>query len=82
MTTRAELYQLIDELPEQELAWVAEYVERLRCSDPRLPRILREAPIDDEPLTAEDRAAIQEGRDAAARGEVCSLEDVERELGL
>jgi predicted transcriptional regulator len=83
MTTKAELHQLINELPDCDLDWVAVTIaDALRVrSNPRLPRILREAPIDDEPLTTEDRAAIQEGRDAAARGDVVSDEDLDRELG-
>lgn len=40
------------------------------------------APIDDEPLTPDDQAALREARDAARRGDVTPHEDVRRELGL
>jgi len=37
---------------------------------------------DEEPLTEEDWAAIQEGREAIRRGEFITLEELEKELGL
>ena len=40
MTTKAQLHHLIDELPDHDLDWVAEYIEKLHTSDdPRLPSI-------------------------------------------
>lgn len=53
-----------------------EQVER----DP-LARRLDAAPLDDEPLTADDIDAIQAGRDDVAAGRAVSLEDLRRELG-
>jgi hypothetical protein len=47
-----------------------------------LPSFLRDAPLDDEPLTAEELAAIEEGRQAIVRGETISHEDLRRALGL
>jgi predicted transcriptional regulator len=41
---------------------------------------LDEAPLDDEPVTEEDRAAIREGLAEKARGEVVSQEEAERLL--
>ena len=37
---------------------------------------------EEEPLTAEDWAAIQEGKEAIRRGEFVSLEELEKELCL
>jgi hypothetical protein len=42
----------------------------------------RDEGYDDEPLSAEDWAAIREGKEAIRRGEFISLEELERELGL
>ena len=42
----------------------------------------RDEGYDDEPLTAEDWAAIREGKEAIRRGEFISLEELEKELGL
>jgi hypothetical protein len=53
--TRAELHQLVDELPEASLEPVAQLLTRAR--DPFLAR-LDAATDDDEPVTAEDREAL------------------------
>jgi len=37
---------------------------------------------DREPVTAEDWAAIRQGREAIRRGEFFTLEELEKELGL
>lgn len=42
----------------------------------------RDEAYDDEPLTAEDWAAIREGQEAIRRGDFISLEELEKELGL
>jgi predicted RNase H-like HicB family nuclease len=43
---------------------------------------LANAPIDDEPLTPEDIAAIDEGRRSLERGEGIPHDDILREFGL
>jgi hypothetical protein len=50
-------------------------------ADPVL-RALLEAPPDDEPETEQERQAVQAAREKLARGEVRTLEEVRRELGL
>lgn len=45
-------------------------------------RALLEAPLDDEPETEEERRAVHAAREDLARGEVRTLEEVRRELGL
>jgi predicted transcriptional regulator len=42
----------------------------------------RRAEYADEPLSDSDRAAICEGRDAIARGEFVTLEELKKDLGL
>jgi predicted transcriptional regulator len=55
MATKEALRRLIDEMPDEE-------AERLlhTLGDP-IARALAPAPVDDEPLTPEDVAAIEEG---------------------
>jgi predicted transcriptional regulator len=42
----------------------------------------RQAEYDDEPLSDEEWAAIREGREAIARGEFVTLEELKKDLGL
>ena len=81
MTTAEELHRLVDELPEQEHHAARRFLEYLRdhSRDPVWQAFLN-APVDDEPLTDEDIAAIREGEEAIARGEVRPWEDVRAEL--
>lgn len=82
MTVKEQLHQLIDELPEQQLIDAQFILEALRAhGDDPLARALLLAPIDHEPETEEERLAVQEGRDALARGDVVRDEDLDRELG-
>ena len=60
---RAELHRLIDDLDEAQASRLLQIV-----SDP-LERSLMFAPLDDEPLTEEDKAAIAEGEAAYRRGD-------------
>ena len=83
MTTKEALHRLIEDLPESALDRAWKLLEGLRQADlGRLPRILADAPWDDEPETAEDRAAIQEAYESLERGDLYTLEQMRRELGL
>ncbi len=42
--------------------------------------MLDDAPVDDEPTTAEEEAEVREAPEAAARGETNSLEELRGEL--
>jgi hypothetical protein len=77
VTTKDELRQLVDELDEDAAREALALLQDLR-----LPRLLREAPIDDEPETDEERAAVAEAREALARGDVVSDAELRRQLGL
>jgi hypothetical protein len=83
MTTRDRLHDLIDQLPEAGLEGAHRYLEALREAggDTLLASLLL-APEDDEPETPEEAAAVAEAREAIARGEVYTLDEVKRELGL
>lgn len=81
MEERQVLHVLVDELPDDELVAAKRFLEnlRFRSKDP-LRVLLDEAPLDDEPMTDEDLAAIREGLAEKARGEVVSHEEAERLL--
>lgn len=79
MTTKERLHQVVDSLSEQEAAETLDYIaSRGRDS---LARRLDAAPLDDEPLTAEDLDAMREMREDAAAGRLVSLDDIRQELG-
>lgn len=81
VVTKQDLHKLIDEIPEYEHTAVADYLKRLAelAQDPVYQAFMN-APIDDEPVTPEERAAIDEAKAEVARGEVYSLEDICRDL--
>lgn len=56
-------------------------MERAQVERDPLVRRLDAAPLDDEPLTDEDREALREAGEDFAAGRVVSLEDLPRELG-
>ena len=58
--TKAELHDLVDALPDESLDAAAILLRR--AQDPLLAR-LEAAEFDDEPVTAEDQAAIDAARD-------------------
>jgi len=77
MTAKEQLRERVERLTEDEAA------EALRVLDQRtdaLTRLLDDAPLDDEPTTPEEEAAIQEALEAAARGETITLEELRAEL--
>ena len=82
-----DLHQLVDALPEREVYAARRFLEELRdaargaMDDPVL-RAFMDAPEDDEPLTAEDAAAIAEAHAEIARGEGRPWEAVRADLGL
>ena len=80
MTTRQDLHQLVDELPESAVAEAARLLTALRADEDPLLKAFMEAPIDDEPLTEEEIAAIEEGREDVRAGRVLSHEETRRLL--
>ena len=80
--TRPELHALVDTLPDTELTEAKRYLTGLSTfDDPPLRNALL-APIDDEPLTEEEIAAVEEAKREMERGEHVTMDDMKRELGL
>jgi len=73
---------LIDEPPESELTTAERFLNYLRATADPVLKALLDAPIDGEPETEEERRAVQAAREELARGEVRTLEEVRRELGV
>ena len=82
MSGRRTLHQLVDELPDAEVPR-AERVLAALLDDERPLYALDTAPVDDEPETAEERAAVREALDEIREGAPgVSTEELEKELGL
>ena len=58
--TRQHAHQLIDRLPETQIAGLVQFLETI--VDP-VSAALRDAPLDDEQETEEEQAAVSEARD-------------------
>lgn len=80
MTTKKRLHQLVDQLPDTELEGAERYLEAACAGEDLLLRTLNRAPVDDEPLTEKDLAAIEEGKAAYRRGDFVPADDAKREL--
>ena len=76
------LYRLVEQIPEGEVHTAERFLEYLAAADDPVMRALLNAPEDDEPLSAEDREALEEGRKALAEGDVVSDEELRAELGI
>lgn len=75
MTERDRLHALVDTLPEEELSTARHLLESRA-----LAKALHDAPLDDEPLTAEDQAALEEAERDLAEGRVLSHAEARRRL--
>ena len=82
MTIKDDLHRLVDELPEEELHGAKRYLEYLRNMGDPVLRALREAPMDDEPETPKERAAVLEAYKDLAEGKVVSFDEIKREFGV
>ena len=76
-TTRERLHELLDDVPDDRLADVEAAI--VDAAAPHRP--IKEAPEDDEAVTAEDLEAIREGREAYARGEYVADDELKRRMG-
>jgi hypothetical protein len=74
MTARERLHQIVDELPEPDAEQILRAVEQWR--DDPVSRALAAAPVDDEPETDDERAAVEEARDEVRRGDVVTAAEV------
>jgi hypothetical protein len=73
---------MTEPVPKTKPAARAKPAPKKRPAEDPVLRALREAPIDDEPVTDEEQAAIEEGLDALELGDVISDEELRRRLGL
>jgi hypothetical protein len=76
---RQQAHALLDLLPKEKLTAVVHLLQAI--SDP-LSRSLANAPIDDEPITAEEIKALDEAREWLKHNEGIPHEQVLAELGI
>jgi predicted transcriptional regulator len=74
MSVKERLHSVVEVLPDER----AEQLLRQLL----LPPVLANAPLDDEPVTEQDLAAIARGKADMAAGRLVSHEEVKREFGL
>jgi hypothetical protein len=79
--TRERLHQLVDALDDDEIATAGRLLAALVDDDP-VGLALATAPLDDEPETDDERAAVDEAKADIAAGRVLTTEQVRRSLGL
>ena len=80
MHERERLHTLIDILPEDELPVALRFLEHLGIEDAAPLWSLSDAPVDDEPLTAEDEAALAEADRDLTEGRVVTHAEARRRL--
>ena len=80
MTAKEQLHELVAGLSESEAAEALDYLVARRARPDALDALLEAAPIDDEPVTPEEEAAVQEARDELARGETVSRNEILAEM--
>lgn len=79
-TQKERAHELIDRLESGEVATAVRFLEFMLLEP--LERSLATAPVEDEPITAEEAAALDEARASLARGEGIPHEEILREFGL
>jgi hypothetical protein len=82
MAPRDNLHRLVDILPESELERAERVLEALRQVAEPPYRPLESVPLDSEPVTPAERAAVDEARSDVAAGRVISHEEAKRRWGL
>lgn len=80
MTPREHVRQLLDELSDEQVAKVEQYIATVIEEEDPVLRAFLEAEIDDEPLTPEELEGIEEGRRDFEHGRVIRFEEAERRL--
>lgn len=80
MTAKEQLRSLVDELSEQEANEALQLITARRGDD--FARWLDSLPEEDEEISEQEEAAVQEARDEIAAGAaLISLEEIKREFG-
>lgn len=81
-TTREEVKDLIDCVPTDELLVVKRYVQYIVDIQDPVFKSLLDAPVDDEPVTESDKAALRESREDIAAGRLIPAKELYKELGI
>ena len=83
MTARERIYRLVDMLPDAELETAGRVLAGLSALSlaGSAAATLANAPLDDEPVTAGEAAAIEEGERDLERGRVVDANEVRTRLG-
>ena len=76
--TRTALRKLVDQLPESELVAAHRYLCYLRDEGDPFLQALKNAPLEDEPETEEERKAVAEAWEDYRAGRVVSHEEVKK----
>lgn len=79
MTAKEQLRHRVDRLSEDEAVEALRLIAAHLDGDPVL-ELFHNAPLDDEPVSAEEDAAVAEARAEFERGETVTLEQARREL--
>jgi hypothetical protein len=82
MTEREQLQAMVEELPDEEVHAALRFVSYLRVQQDPLLAALAAAPLDDEEVTEEDRAALREAEADLAAGRTVSTEQLRRRLAV
>jgi hypothetical protein len=82
MTKREAVRKLVDEVPDAELHAAERYLQYLRDQGDPLLRALMNAPEEDELMTEEERAAVEEAMEDVRAGHVVSDDELRRELDI
>lgn len=77
MTAKEQLRERIEALTEEQAAEALRLLDQ-HTEDPVIAA--RDAPLDDEPLTAEEEAALEESRAEYRRGEGVPLDEIRHEF--
>jgi hypothetical protein len=80
MTAKEKLRQAIEELSEAEAQDALGFIVRRRGERDALGELLANAPVDDEPTTPEEEEGVREAKAQIARGEMCSADEIKREI--
>lgn len=79
MTAKEQLHNRVEHLSEDEAREALSLLEARLGHDP-VRSFFDHAPLDDEPVSADEDAAVAEARGEVERGETISLEEARREL--
>jgi hypothetical protein len=80
MTVKERLHRVVDEMSDEQAEMALRRIDALR-NDP-LVRFLDAAPVDDEPVSPEEQAAVAEAEaDRAAGAAAIPFDEIKRQYG-